>query len=241
MPIISTCQTCGAEFSRPPAFHRYAERRGSKVKFCSRLCTDAARSSGTIGAKKRRGKTLNCEICNSSFYRTPSALKRNFRFCSERCRLEAHRRKLIDRTGSRPNRLMGKVINCTVCNEPVYRKRSMVERGIDKTCGKHECVSAYGRKLWGLEPRDERRVRQPKHLRKYRQDNFNALQRREWLGEKCAYCGTTENLTLDHIIPVCAGGKAVKTNAQTLCGPCNNWKATHVDRELARKQPRREA
>jgi len=232
MPIISTCVHCGEAFSKPPALHRHAQRRGSEIKFCSRRCTDAARSAGTIGAKKRRGVTLTCEVCSSAFYRTQSASKRNFRFCSEPCRQEAYRRGMIDRSGPRPNRLLGEMIECMFCGAAVYRKRSMLDRNIGKTCGSPACVSAYGRSLWGLSPREERRVRQPKHLRKYRRDNFSAAQRREWLGDRCTYCGTTENLTLDHIIPVAAGGKAVKENAQTLCGPCNNWKAVHVDRKL---------
>lgn len=241
MPIITTCFQCGIEFSRPPAFHRHAEKRGSAIKFCSRQCTDAARSDGVIGTKKKTGKTLTCEICGSSFYRRQCQLERNYRFCSEPCRLEAHRRKLVDRTGPRPNRLLGENIACRFCGETVYRKRSMVVRNINKTCGKPACVSAYGRELWGLEPRDDVRVRLPKHLRKYRKDNFTPLQRRDWLGTECEYCGTTKNLTLDHIIPVAAGGKAVRENAQTLCGPCNNWKATHVDRPLTRRKPQREA
>lgn len=236
--MISTiCLMCGTTFSRFPAFHRHAEKRGTTIKFCSRACTDAARSAGTIGRKKRRGKTLTCEVCNTEFYVKSSQVKRkNRRFCSQACRIEAFKRKLIDRTGPRPNRRLGEMIQCQFCSTVVYRKRSMVARDINKTCGEPACVSAYGRQLWGLAPRETARIRQPKHLRKYRKDNFNSSQRKKWIDTKCAYCGTTKNLTLDHIIPVCAGGKATRKNAQTLCGPCNNWKAEYVDRPLARKQ-----
>lgn len=112
----------------------------------------------------------------------------------------------------------------------------MITRNISKTCGDRLCVGAYSRSLWGLAPRDEETARKPRGQRKARATNFTAKQRVEWMGEQCARCGSTDNLTLDHVIAVCAGGQSVKENAQTLCGPCNNWKAKHVDRPMARSK-----
>jgi len=40
-------------------------------------------------------------------------------------------------------------------------------------------------------------------------------------GRVCRYCGSTENLTLDHIIPVKDGGKNTLDNLQVLCRSCN--------------------
>lgn len=58
---------------------------------------------------------------------------------------------------------------------------------------------------------------------------FTRFQKRDWQDNKCFYCGATDDLVLDHIIPVMAGGKNLKPNAQTLCGPCNRWKMRYVD------------
>ncbi len=44
----------------------------------------------------------------------------------------------------------------------------------------------------------------------------------------CQLCGTEENLTVDHMIPVSHGGKATRTNIQSLCGPCNSFKGDKV-------------
>jgi predicted restriction endonuclease len=41
---------------------------------------------------------------------------------------------------------------------------------------------------------------------------------------KCAYCGSEENITLDHIIPQCKGGLDVKTNVVSCCHSCNQSK-----------------
>jgi hypothetical protein len=45
-------------------------------------------------------------------------------------------------------------------------------------------------------------------------------------GEKCLCCGSTENLTLDHINPVKLGGKNSLDNLQPLCKSCNSKKGT---------------
>lgn len=40
-------------------------------------------------------------------------------------------------------------------------------------------------------------------------------------GHVCLHCGTTENLSLDHIIPWSKGGPDTYENFQTLCRSCN--------------------
>ena len=47
-------------------------------------------------------------------------------------------------------------------------------------------------------------------------------------GFKCVKCGSTENLTVDHIIPVSQGGKNHLVNLQTMCKPCNVIKGAAV-------------
>jgi 5-methylcytosine-specific restriction endonuclease McrA len=57
----------------------------------------------------------------------------------------------------------------------------------------------------------------------------------EWLelleqaGHKCMKCGSTEKLTLDHVIPLARGGKHHISNAQVLCMPCNGKKGTKTE------------
>lgn len=43
-------------------------------------------------------------------------------------------------------------------------------------------------------------------------------------GFKCAYCGSDDNLTMDHIVPKSRGGQSNWENLVTACHPCNNRK-----------------
>jgi 5-methylcytosine-specific restriction endonuclease McrA len=51
--------------------------------------------------------------------------------------------------------------------------------------------------------------------------------------EHCRYCGTNQNLTKDHIIPLSRGGNNSRSNIQTLCSKCNGNKSNYTDREIA--------
>lgn len=48
---------------------------------------------------------------------------------------------------------------------------------------------------------------------------------------KCGYCGSTRNLTIDHIFPKSRGGDNSWTNLVTCCHPCNLKKADRTPDE----------
>jgi 5-methylcytosine-specific restriction endonuclease McrA len=45
---------------------------------------------------------------------------------------------------------------------------------------------------------------------------------------KCVHCGTTEQLTKDHIVPLAKSGSDYAANLQPLCLPCNSRKKDKV-------------
>lgn len=47
-------------------------------------------------------------------------------------------------------------------------------------------------------------------------------------GGRCVYCGSTENLQLDHIIPFSKGGATTVENLQLLCQRCNIEKSNKI-------------
>lgn len=46
-------------------------------------------------------------------------------------------------------------------------------------------------------------------------------------GFKCQYCGTSKELTLDHLIPKAKGGKTTWNNLVTACKRCNSKKGNY--------------
>lgn len=50
-------------------------------------------------------------------------------------------------------------------------------------------------------------------------------------GHSCQYCGTTDDLTLDHVIPKSRGGKTNWDNLLTACKRCNSRKGDFTPEE----------
>lgn len=48
-------------------------------------------------------------------------------------------------------------------------------------------------------------------------------------GYRCRRCGTTDDLTIDHIMPVSRGGTNERSNLQTLCRRCNCSKGARTE------------
>jgi 5-methylcytosine-specific restriction endonuclease McrA len=42
---------------------------------------------------------------------------------------------------------------------------------------------------------------------------------------RCVYCGSRQNITMDHIVPLAKGGRHEPTNIQTACRRCNTRKS----------------
>ena len=50
----------------------------------------------------------------------------------------------------------------------------------------------------------------------------------------CKQCGTMEKLTVDHIVPLAAGGTNEASNLQFLCVDCQNKRHGHIPKRLLR-------
>lgn len=59
-------------------------------------------------------------------------------------------------------------------------------------------------------------------------------------GFTCQYCGSTEDLSIDHVRPLAKGGKSIFENCVTACKSCNNKKGDKLPTEsqmFLKKQP----
>jgi 5-methylcytosine-specific restriction endonuclease McrA len=50
-------------------------------------------------------------------------------------------------------------------------------------------------------------------------------------GFTCQYCGSIEELTIDHVLPISRGGKSTFENCVTACKPCNSRKTNKLPNE----------
>lgn len=74
----------------------------------------------------------------------------------------------------------------------------------------------------------------------------NKAIRQQWLRDrvlaaakfKCAHCGCSDSLCIDHIVPVSAGGINEQSNLQALCVSCNSRKAAGERRGAGKPRPK---
>ena len=55
-------------------------------------------------------------------------------------------------------------------------------------------------------------------------EDFDVMEVWERDGEVCTYCGSTEDLTLDHVVPLSRGGTHALANLRVACRSCNSSK-----------------
>jgi hypothetical protein len=181
------------------------------------------------------GRMFTCVICNKPFYRRASQIKRGIiKTCGDgSCKSQSMQGSMNPFWGKNHSPETLSRIDSTKRARPVKTMGGL--KGYKHTPEARAKISVATKRRWA-ENRDKMLACNPPRYkpdeeRRYRR-NFSRLQCELWADTKCAWCDTTENLVLDHIIPVMCGGKNVKENSQTLCQPCNLWKLKYVDRPL---------
>lgn len=145
------------------------------------------------GVWQSRGEWRECATCGEPFWAKRAQTKQGYaNYCSRKCHFDVRREK--------------QEFSCICCGTPIFRTPYQIERGWTRFCSQ-ECLRYSQRRL--------------SYHGGGRVNLFTEWQKREWMDDKCANCGKTENLQLDHIIPRFAGGGTSRENAQTLCRRCN--------------------
>lgn len=181
-----------------------------------------------------------CIICNTLVWRTPSHVSRGVRkTCSKEC---------LSKSMAGENNPFWGMIHSPEVREKIRtgrranppKTKTGPKPGWGHTPEVRAAMSLHMKTRWA-ENRDKMVAALPRgeehHQKNLNPDpryrsQFTPFQRREWKGPACVWCGATEELVLDHVIPVAAGGTSQRTNAQTLCQPCNLWKMVHLDRAI---------
>lgn len=93
------------------------------------------------------------------------------------------------------------------------------------------------RSFWSRKP-DEHTAKRDSNKSRRRLSNDRwqelRLQTFERDGHACVYCGSTEDLTCDHVVPLVRGGTNDNDNLATACRPCNSSKSDKLLSEWRR-------
>lgn len=196
-------------------------------------------------ARPLKGRYFDCPYCGDTFYRRPSHVRRGI---TKTC----GKRECISKSAMGPNnafwgknhtqeaRTAMKEHRTAKPPRPYGTRRYGPAKGsFNHTPEARAKIAAASREHWRINRNrmleacikagDIRRGAntEPRHRLQ-----FSPWQRREWTVDACAWCDTSDDLVLDHILPVMAGGTNRRVNAQTLCRKCNLWKMRYVDRPL---------
>ena len=186
-----------------------------------------------MSGPKRKGKEFNCQICNKVFYRSPAQIANgSFKHCSKACLGQAMMGSWHPFKGRRHSENSKKKISANRKGQCLGNQNA---KGYRHTKEARQKITEASRKLWA-EKRDKMLESLPRGpanhawrdtVRYIRE--FTPRQKREWRKDKCEWCGSTDTLQLDHILPVWFCDLRIQENSQTLCQKCNLWKRDFIE------------
>jgi hypothetical protein len=192
-------------------------------------------------AQHKRGITFNCIICGKPFYRpNHNVIHGTKKTCGDKeCGRLSKSRENNPFWGKKHSpETVAKIKESRAKNPP---KGTGPKKGEFKhTAEAKRLMSIASKERWRTRRADMMAARNNGLNAPYKEIQneprhrfiFTPEQKRTWTADRCKWCDATEELVLDHIIPVICGGTNIRANAQTLCGECNRWKMRHVDRPL---------
>lgn len=182
--------------------------------------------------------TFKCEICGTPITASCSARRR---FCSRACKGTW----MSSLAGPTHWNWRGVQRECVVCHATFFAKKCHVERGIALCCSaecrriKRTQMRGPANNNWqGGFTRDSKMLWEQRSRAK-RCGAGGDVNLTQWLAMKegfaftCPSCGEVEPdilLTMDHVIPFCAGGQHKIDNVQPLCLHCNAVKHVKIVR-----------
>lgn len=186
----------------------------------------------------RKGREVTCLICGRLTYRRLSKVW--IKTCgSKECRSAWMRGENNPFWGKNHSPEMKEHLRAARAKRPYYLNKGGRPKG-SFTPEERAAQSARMKEAW-RKNRDLWASRLPRggdhHWKKLNKERryriqFTPFQRKNWKDSQCLWCDAIDpdDLVLDHIVSVMAGGKSIRENAQTLCRACNLWKMVFIDR-----------
>lgn len=227
-PIPKRCDTCRSrlradETARWHTAHPEAQKRYTAER--------------TERKRDARG-TRTCRVCGSEF--TPK--RERSTYCTKLCYLADYDSDSIEQareTLARRLEARATAADDGLCEHCREQPRRIGDTGRAARFCSHRCMRAWHTRA---------RRHTPTYL--HGKNNYAHKQRaaafggstagvttREWnrilafYGDRCAYCGSTELIERDHVVPITRGGGHEPSNVVPACRPCNRSKGDQLIEE----------
>ena len=144
--------------------------------------------------------------------------------------------KALDEFHADKSKRYGKCSQCKACQRKYNQtpKAKACQRKYEQT-PEYKARRCEYQRAYSKTPKEKARgnanMRAKRHRRKARLASVENTLTREQIhavfeayGNKCVDCGTTDTLTIDHILPISKGGPNTAKNIRPLCLSCNSSK-----------------
>lgn len=219
--VENICEVCGKVTMITPGMmrSRMNANPSGKVRFCSTECSGVALSNPDAYT------SLSCPVCGKDFLKRRDHVRPNrCNYCSKECQSEA--RRVPDAKWRDPEQIKTYMRSYLAANKDRHNELNRL-----RNKAKPELRKAVGRRFREAHLAD---ITVKRHTRR-KSYQCGDLTSKEWDAIKNEFCnccvacgvpGKDSPLTIDHVIPLSAGGAHTADNVQPLCKSCNSRKHT---------------
>lgn len=224
-------------YQHPRAWSNLNRRFGMSIvarKRCSKCEIEKPLDEFPNDKRVRDGKRAECKSCKATQNKAYRESHKEQYKKTKHAYYISHREEILVKvreysTANLAKLTIAKRINANKSPENQERYRSYHRKAFAKWRETHREWRVIWRKN---NPHKGRQYNQTRRVReKGCKGGFTANEWSDLLdkyGHKCLRCGTTENITADHVVPISLGGSGFISNIQPLCRSCNSKKHNKI-------------
>ena len=212
------------------------------MKTCTKCKETKPTTEFNKDKRNKDGLVNSCKACQKAYQKAYYEANREKRKASDKAYYEANRerRKASDKAYYEANRERIKAsrrayreANLEAVREKARaRQKAYYEANGEKALARQKAYREVNPDTMRLS-NSRRRARKRKAPGHHTSEQWQS--RLEYFGNKCRYCGSTENIECEHQIPLSRGGSNWASNLAPACKSCNCSKGTKTHSEYLKE------